>query len=64
MTYYDDDPQTAMLLTDTEWKDLAEMLATYKSLWPEVLVNALDTGMLAEIKRRLALADRIIEAAG
>jgi hypothetical protein len=62
MTDIEEHPQTAMLLTDTEWQDLAFMLAIYKGVRIPVLGD-FQPEVQDAIRRRLALADRIIEAA-
>lgn len=63
----DDEPQTALLLTDAEWDDLSLMVGVYKSERQYVLQSFTCTSgnastMINDIKRRIALADRIIEA--
>jgi hypothetical protein len=58
----DDDyePQTAMMLTQQEWEDLAVMMTIYLNRTDGV--NEANENMFADIARRRALANRIIEA--
>ena len=57
-----DAPQTAMLLTESEWRDLAFMLRHYldATSWVE---DADLNGVAVNEKRERSLAQRIIEAA-
>ena len=61
------DPQTAMLLTEPEWADLAAVLSHYREVteWIEESDRHLDHSSPAfvAITRKRALAQRIIEAA-
>ena len=50
-------PQTALLLTQQEWDDLAAMLKTWLARWSSMSPPTSDL-----YKQRVALAERIIEA--
>lgn len=61
-----DEHETALLLTDTEWNDLAHMVSHYVSCntWTESETLRLNAGdaHVDDLNRRHALAARIIEA--
>ena len=55
--------ETAMLLTEEEWQDLAVMVGIYKvTRQPRLRSDDLDDGNRAAVEQRCALADRIREA--
>lgn len=64
---YDDEPQTAMLLTEQEWQDVAEMVEYFKvcTEWVDIHPRPSDEtdDHVISLKRKRALADRITEAA-
>lgn len=72
-----DDPQTAMLLTETEWDDLAAMVKHFRfctewaddSVPPSVYRRRVHANQIAaleenvaDLRRKRSLAQRIIEA--
>lgn len=64
-TTTDDAPQTAMLLTETEWTDLAEIAKRYledTSIVDSAVCTMADAALVVP-RRRRNLARRIIEAA-
>lgn len=64
MSDFDEDPQTAMLLTETEWADLAKMLRFYEEETRWVCYSLITNRPgIADIVRKRDLAQRIIEAA-
>lgn len=60
-----DDPQTAMLLTETEWQDLAVMMKVYvkDTEWVDEDHRTMGDITLAPVRRKRTLAHRIIDAA-
>jgi hypothetical protein len=52
--------ESALVLTDEEWHDLRFMVAAYKG---DRVGKAFSPGIQAVVNRRVALADRIIDAA-
>jgi hypothetical protein len=60
----DYEPQTAMLLTEQEWEDLAEIVKHYldDTLWAQVWMDDPANHPLGSVIRKRALANRIIEA--
>lgn len=59
----EDAPQSALLLTEQEWDDLAFMLKFYEAETRWIRYAKADTTGVDRITRRRALAQRIIEAA-
>jgi hypothetical protein len=59
----DDDPQTAMMLTQQEWGDIAAMLKQYRQATNWFEWQPHQAGDPEQMARRRLLAQRIIDAA-
>jgi hypothetical protein len=63
--FTDDEPQTAMLLTEQEWTDLSEMVTYFRNCtaeWDNVEFDRPNSEWAVAVGRKRALALRIIEA--